>query len=594
MSENTDQQGPQLKVLLMEVGKANLREQVGFNEFHYNLALGCLARAARSQNGANIPKDNVKIFFQYRETDDEMVLKAEQFDPDVIAFTCYTNNWPKTEEIAKRIKDRLSQKSDGNKKRWFILGGVHATTSYDKILSGDSVQPEKDATNGQEKKPIEPLFDFIVLGEGEMTFVELLNRFKKGKNTETPLDPESWKKVNGIAFLDTGGNPIHTDPRERLNILDFYKEACGGEEGGQSSPVRPPESFALAKNVYPAVPGNPPFASIFFSRGCMGKCTFCSNPVMYPGGPRVRKATEIFNEMQSFRDKTKHHGTRMAQDWYVDDEDVFSDTKMLWELCGKLKEENERTVKGLPKITWMGLASIRNAKKAMEEHPLEWFPKLHAAGCVMLGFGLESGSAHARKAFSADEKIGFHKGFTDEEAKKVITAAFESGIIPVGFFLLGTPDETVESLSATFKFASELQCLRYRFSYLYPYPGTVLRENIKWIDEKYAQPEYAAQNIPVVHCKATEDSIELHLTKEEFAATGSAFLKAIYESDEYAKNVDAFLIKKPEWSYSIRVKWRGIVANDIIAGYNDKAWKSLQKLKVIPPAKAKETPKDET
>jgi radical SAM superfamily enzyme YgiQ (UPF0313 family) len=591
MSENTDKQGPQLKVLLMEVGKANLREQVGFNEFHYNLALGCLARAARSQNGANIHKDNVRIFFQYRETDDEMVLKAEQFDPDVIGFTCYTNNWPKTEEIAKRIKDSLTQKGDG-KKRWFILGGVHATTSYPQILSGESPQPKKNANDGQEKKSIEPLFDCIVLGEGEMTFVELLNRFIEAKNAETPTGPESWKDVKGIAFLDTGGNPIHTNPRKRLNNLDFYKESCGGQDGDQSSPVRPPESFALAKNVFPAVPGSPPFASIFFSRGCMGKCTFCSNPVMYPKGARFREAVDIFNEMKTFRHKTKHHGTRRAQDWYVDDEDVFSNIKTLWELCGMLENENRLPAEGLPKITWMGLASIRNSLAAINTHP-DWFKKLHAAGCVMLGFGLESGSAHARKTFSADDKKNFHKGFTDAEAKKVINAAFKSGIIPVGFFLLGTPEETVKSLRATFKFASKLKCLRYRFSYLYPYPGTVLSKTIKWIDEKYAQPQYAALNIPVVRCKATDVDTDQHLTKDEFAATGSAFLKAIYESDAYAKNVNDFLVKNQEWSYSIRVKWRGIAANDIIAGYNPKAYKRLQELDIIPKGKEKGTPEDD-
>ena len=599
MSETSDKKETQLKVLLMEVGKAGLREQVGFNEFHYNLALGYLARAARAKapKGAGIPKDNIRIFFQFHETDEEMILRAVQFDPDVIGFTCYTNNWPATEKIAREIKQRLAD-GDKNRKRWFLIGGVHATTSYSEIF-------DDRKSDGTSRSP----FDLAVLGEGEKTFVELLKIFtgnpshpNPSEEQEEPLisskDRAFWPEQSGVAFpkigknrrvvIDKNGAPEcfkkFREDNNRLEDLDEYcDEVDKKTKQIKYGPVRPPASFNLPKNVYPAVPGNPPFASISFSRGCKGKCTFCSNHKMYPGGPRFRKAEHVFAEMMRFRTAADAHGAHVARDWYVDDEDVFSNPDELWKLCGCLKAENARAGTE-EKITWMGLASIGKACAARKAYS-DWFQSLSDSGCVMLGFGLESGDSASRTVF--------HKGFTDGEAERVVTAAFDAGIIPVGFFLLGTPDETIESLKATFALASRLKCLRYRFSYLYPYPGTELRTQIKWLKDEYAQPEYAAQNIPVVRCKATNRKNKLYLTEDEFAATGSAFLNTLYESDVYAKNVNEFLNKNPSWEYSIRVNWRGIVANDIISGHNPNAYKSLEKLGIILKDKAEGTSENE-
>lgn len=572
MNEIAEKNENQLKVLLMEVGKANLRGQIGFNEFHYNLALGYLARAARAKapKGPGIPKDNVRIFFQFRETDEEMIQRAVQFDPDVIGFTCYSNNWPKTEKIAREIK-KLLEKGDKNRKRWFLIGGVHATTSFQEIF-------------GNEPSYSSP-FDIAVLGEGEKTFVDLLGRIKECPSRPKPSeDPEStsWSDFPGIAFWKVsidGKQETYKSSKtnDRLEDLDFYcDEVDEKTEKIIYGPVRPPASFNLPKNVYPAVPGNPPFASISFSRGCKGRCTFCSNHAMYPGGPKFRTAKHIFDEMMRFRTAADPNGARVVRDWYVDDEDVFSNTEILWELCGYLKEENAKASAG-EKITWMGLASIQKGREAIKAHP-DWFEVLHDSGCVMLGFGLESGDPESRKSF--------HKGFSDKDAKQIVAAAFDAGIIPVGFFLLGTSEETIASLKATFKFASELKCLRYRFSYLYPYPGTDLRTQIDqkdlWLNKKFALPEYGAHNIPVVRCGVIDKDIKPHLTEEEFAATGSAFLKAIYESKSYSMKVNEFLRKNREWEYSIRVNWRGIVANDIIAGHDSKAYLRLQTLGIIP------------
>ncbi|MCI9439609.1 MAG: radical SAM protein [Lachnospiraceae bacterium] len=136
------------------------------------------------------------------------------------------------------------------------LGGYGATFSYEHIL--------------RQARYI----DFCMLGEGEITTLELVQTLEKG---------ESWKGIKGIAYFDSG-QLIVTDKRELIMDLD---------------------DLPFPKRIYSHEAG---VAQIVASRGCYGKCTYCGIQefLSYNSGACLRRRSpeNVFEEMQELiRDK---------------------------------------------------------------------------------------------------------------------------------------------------------------------------------------------------------------------------------------------------------------------------------------------------
>ena len=406
------------------------------------------------------------------------------FQPDIAGFTCNTHTYPGTVAFKRNLERQINIP--------YLIGGVHATCALE--------ESTRD-------------FDAVVCGEGEETLIELLDAAKHG------WAGGGWCGIRGIAYRDGNGDLVENPRRERLTDLDRF-----------GPPKRIEPFHALDKQVYPAVPGHPPFAPVSFSRGCRLHCSFCTNARMYQSRLVTRKPDRIVAEMLALRDK---YG---VTDFYVHDEDLLSDVDLVRDVC-------QRLIAARANVTWMGMSSIHRITPDL-------VTLMHEAGCVMLAFGLESGVDLLRNEFG--------KPFRTEAAQKKITTVFDAGIIPVGLFVLGTPHETDESLDATFAFAQSLKCIRYRFAYLYPYMGTELRAEIDrqglWLDEKYKAHEYAAADIPVVRCA---------VEPEKLARTQRGFLIRLYDLPEYLARLREFVSANPAWSHSILEEWRDVIERDL-------------------------------
>ena len=181
----------------------------------------------------------------------EVKNSIEEYNPSVIGISAKTQNFISTTIVAKIAKEI-------NPEIKIIVGGVHPTMNGSKILNHKSI-------------------DFLSIGEGENTIVELLLALEK--NTEL-------NSVNGIIFRDNG-KIVNTKPRsyvEDLNSLDF--------------PLINAPKVLKDFDKYP----KEAFGYVFASRGCPYACTFCESKSMWTRKVRYRSPENIVAELKQMQE----------------------------------------------------------------------------------------------------------------------------------------------------------------------------------------------------------------------------------------------------------------------------------------------------
>ena len=267
-------------------------------------------------------------------------------------------------------------------------------------------------------------FDYGVVGEGERTIVELLDALEKKK--------KNLSSIKGIIY--NSGKKINlTKPREVIEDLDE---------------IPMPAWNLLEKiDIYSKSISRSwrfPAFSFLSSRGCPGQCIFC--PKLY--GPRIRaysaeRLIQVVKYLQK-EYKIKHI------DFYDDNFVVFRD---------RLKKFCQYIIENKLDLTWTCLSRVNHINKDV-------LKLMKQAGCKKLEFGIESGN---QKILDFEKK-----DISLEQVRKAVNLAHNQGIETAGFFILGHPLETKETLNQTINFAKNLDLDDAFFSYMVPYPGTYL------------------------------------------------------------------------------------------------------------------------
>jgi anaerobic magnesium-protoporphyrin IX monomethyl ester cyclase len=169
---------------------------------------------------------------------------------------------------------------------------------------------------------------------------------------------------------------------------------------------------------------------ILGSRGCIFKCSFCSETVLWKRF-RYRTAENLIEE---FKFHLKNFGTNS---FYIVDSLINGNMKELVKFCKIVIKENLD-------ISWGGKASIRTQ---MSKEILTLMAK---AGCTNIQYGIESGSPQVIR--------DMRKGFTVDIAKRVLRDTYEAGIFTGTFFLVGFPTETEEHYQETKQFLKDIEC----------------------------------------------------------------------------------------------------------------------------------------
>jgi radical SAM superfamily enzyme YgiQ (UPF0313 family) len=337
------------------------------------------------------------VVFPYTKSSLEAVLKA--FAPHFVGITAVTMTFDHAIQIIQDVKqidtDILT-----------VMGGPHVSFCAKSTMETF------------------PELDFIVLGEGEATIVEL---------AETSLEKCEWNKVSGIVYRD-GADIVHTGVRRPVADLDLL-------------PL--PARHRVPLGRYRAL-GMP--ISMTTSRGCPFKCIFCVGRKMV--GPKVRYGSpvKIVDEME-YVNTLNFHQINIADDLFT------ADNRHCLAVCDEI-------ISRKLEINWTAFARVDTVSKKLTD-------KLKQAGCHTLSFGVES----------ANEKIlrTIKKGISLNQVEEAVALCVEAGITPQVSFILGLPGETPETLKQTVDFGKRLKTMgvHHGFHLLAPFPGTEVREQCK-------------------------------------------------------------------------------------------------------------------
>ena len=339
------------------------------------------------------------------------------FSPHILGITSLSSHIVEIYEMSNKIRAL-------NKDILQVFGGAHATVNPD--------EPLKRAG-----------FDIAVIGEGEVTFTELVDSYiENGRR----LTVDSLSSINGIAFKHE--NNIRVNP-PRLLISDIDAIPHPDRE------LLNNDFYNKRYFIYRGMSTNG-VATIAASRGCPFKCIFCCVNFVARSEVRFHSAEYVTHEMEEMISKYKIK-------WLFFTDDTFMVNKnKTRELCEMMIE------KGLnKKVKW----EVQVRSNLIKHGDLPLLQLMKKAGCEQIDYGFESGNPRVLMLIKG-------KGITVEDHQRAIDITNQAGIKVMGTFILGTPTETYEEMLDTRAFVIKNYDKIYRFQVgcMIPYPGTPVYE----------------------------------------------------------------------------------------------------------------------
>ncbi len=310
--------------------------------------------------------------------------------PDVIGFSVLqANRWGAIEiaRLAKKVNPKVTT----------VFGGVSPTFLWEHFLKHF------------------PEIDFIVSGEGEYPFLEVIQWLERRKREkELPGIP-------GLAYR-AGKKILRNDPGPLLQDLDGLPD--------------PAEYFT--------------FQHVTSSRGCPWQCVFCGSPNFWHR--RVR-----FHSVDYFVSQIEKLYRKGVSFFYVSDDTFTMKKNRVVAICKAILERNIS-------INWAAICRVSD----VDEEILYWMRK---AGCVQVSYGVESGSKEIRRFLN--------KKITTPQILKAFSNTVRAGLLPRAYFIYGNPGETEKTIQETIDLMMKIRPLSAIFYILDIFPGTALYERYK-------------------------------------------------------------------------------------------------------------------
>lgn len=373
---------------------------------------------------------------------DEIIDEVISFNPSVVGLTCLVTEVNEVLEIAKSIKEKLNA--------FVVVGGIHPTLYPQDILF--------------EGTPV----DFVVIGEGEKTFSELINAIKDNKPT---------KEIKGLAWFDK--KLVKTECRELMEDIDA---------------LHPLPYHKVDMNYYTKVDQSKirflPVSSlnVFTTRGCPFNCAFCVASNLWKDSDhkkilRMRSTENVIDELRTLIEKYNIDGI------YFLDETFTIDMKRIEKLCDEI-------IANKLKFVWACETRVNLVSE-------ELLRKMKMAGCIQIDFGIESGS---------QERLNeMRKGITIEQVEKAFEMCHKVGIRPFGCFMFNLPNETIDDVKKSFNLIKKIKACFYNFAITTPFPGTDIYElvNPKLRVDEYEIFEKATRNLNEPRFRFAKHDLEL-------------------------------------------------------------------------------------
>jgi radical SAM superfamily enzyme YgiQ (UPF0313 family) len=291
-----------------------------------------------------------------------------------------------------------------------------------------------------------PVLDFVLVGEPDLAIRDLLDHLENRFGERSPEiqalftkhDPTYQPGIGEDGSVDMHGIKGLVWRKGNEIMMNMVRPFIADLD---DIPIPMHELLPLQKYRMPLIKG--PFTFIVTSRGCPAGCTYCIKHVSYQYSARLRSPELIMQELWQLK-KLGIHNIHMYADLFtVNREQVV-------ELCRRMIEEKIN-------IKW----TCNSRVDYVDEEMLRLMGQ---AGCWLISWGIESGNEqilrHARK------------GAYPDKAERALRWARAAGIRNWGYFIIGLPGETEETIRQTIDFSKKLPLDIALFHVAAPYPGT--------------------------------------------------------------------------------------------------------------------------
>ncbi|OFX19154.1 MAG: hypothetical protein A2033_02010 [Bacteroidetes bacterium GWA2_31_9] len=296
--------------------------------------------------------------------------------------------------------------------------------------------------------------DYVILGEGEIALRKLVQNNGLNNNIQGVYSKYDFEKIDF--------KPIKAEIVQNLDDIPF-------PDWEQINP----SDYKFAPHG--AIVKNFPIGVLMSTRGCPYECTFCASPKFYDRKIRFRSPENVVAEIKLL---VNNFGVKEI---HFEDDNITLKRSHIEQICNLIITEKI-------KISWACPNGIRADK--VDESLIKLMKK---SGCYYFAYGIESTNQQILNSIKKDENIN--------NIKKSIETADKIGISCQGFFILGLPGETCETLEDTIRFAKKSKLSRAQFSILDVLPGSELWDNLKaeftpdWRKKSFKEPEWLPQGI---------------------------------------------------------------------------------------------------
>ena len=337
------------------------------------------------------------------KTYEQLSKEIEDFKPDIVGTGGMSLQWTDAKRVAKITREVAPE-------ALLVGGGVHLTA-----LPDDGID----------------IFDLVAVGEGEITFKEICERYKTTKSKI----PDFYAGITGLVYRGFQDKQIHREIKrdfvfdmdslgwpsyDLLSIPDYHDHLVMGERG----------------------------VSIMTGRGCPFDCTFCASPMITERKMRNFSIEFIFKQMEMLEKTYGFKNFRIMDDTFA--------------------ASRPRVKKFTAEMKTRGLKYNFNCLTHVNTSNREMFDQMAEAGFSVVAFGIESANDEVLKIIN--------KGTTKEIATKALKESRAAGIIPEALFMIGNVGDSEESIIETINFAKE---------YNAPFDGDI-RKGFNWF--QFATP----------------------------------------------------------------------------------------------------------
>lgn len=395
------------------------------------LGLLSIASYFRSKGHDAVILDNAADMLNHKH----IIEKIKNYKPDIIGITSTTTNFNITKSLASVIKKETGIP--------IVLGGHHV-----------SALPEYTLNNTDT--------DFVIIGEGEKSFLKLAEKITKGG---------SLSDIKGLAYRENGKVKINKETENKEDFEDIFLDYS----------LLPVHKYrpSLSRRLSPGF-----FSAIITSRGCPYNCKFCSK--LKGEKYRLRNTDIIIKEIEFLK---KNFNISELIIW--DDTFTFD------------KERAIHISKAIKKLT----DSVWSCYSRVDKSDEEMYYELKKSGLKEIVFGAES--ANDEILFNIDKNI------TRNQITNAVNIAKKYEISTFLSVIIGLPGDTKETIERTIHFFTLLEPDYLAFTILIPFPGSYYFElavkkgliNIETTDWDSYVTIFSSKPPPCTLCELSVDEL---------------------------------------------------------------------------------------